>query len=474
MTVAGSLDTRGRARHLAVGGMVGRPAVVRLAFYVFYYALNASFVAEWFTVVLTLPTFVLCCVNLARIEEDRATARDMIWLVIYIFFVVAPCQSLFGGYFENDGPVQGLRFDAAVLATASLIVFLFLLVVTITTAVVDDPRRRRTVAFALRDGSFPLLVTANAAAFVLYVVAVGGLGNALADRLSKEEFSSPVATAFLAAQLVTALLCCVAVASRPRRLPRLAALALVLGLLLISQNPFNAARYFLLIAWLPVLLVWLRGRIGLGPFYVSALLGLLVLMPILNFTGRHGLTLSEATETIDLAKFLFKIPYVDVFDVLAYAVDVLQRQDFLWGAKTLSLVLFVVPRDLWTGKEVLLVKQLGEPLVEAGIAGTDNLSLFFAAEFYADLGLVGVAIGAFVVSLPLTVYGLDRTVTIDGHDLRGYVAMASAPILIRGPLGAVIPLTFLMLVLLAVATRLVCRRLRHATRADPRRAAAAT
>ncbi len=432
------------------------PTAIRLGFYVGYYALHVAFVSEAFTIAITLPTFLICCFNVARIEEDRATVHDMIWLCIYMFLVISPCQTLFNNYFESEGLMEGLRFETEDIVTATLIVVVFLLVATVTSIWVGRVGFKTVTAYELGDRSFRLILLGNLACFALYIASVGGLANALADRLSKEEFSGPVATAFLSAQLVTCLLGAAYVRVRPLRLSTGAGLALMLVLLFISQNPFNTARFFLLITWLPVLLIYLSGRISVPAFYLSALLGLVVLMPLLNFTGRHGESVSQALENVELAKFIFKIPYIDLLNLLAFAVEELKHHDYYYGAKTLSLLLFIVPREIWPGKEVLLGIELGNRLVDSGFAGTENLSMFFAAEFYADLGLTGVILGAFAVSLLLTVFGQNRIVLINGLNLPGFVLMAAAPILIRGPIGAVIPLPFLVLVVLWIARLVLC------------------
>jgi hypothetical protein len=442
------------------------PAAIRLCFYVGYYALHVAFISESFTILITLPTFLICCFNVARIEEDRATVQDMIWLCVYMFLVISPCQTLFDNYFEIEGLMEGLRFETDDILTATLIVVVFLLVATVTTVWAGRVGCKTVRAYELGGSGFRLILLGNLAGFALYIAAVGGLANALADRLTKEEFSEPIATAFLSVQMVTCFLGAAYVRSHPLRLSTGAGLALMLALLLISENPFNTARFYLLIAWMPVLLIYVSGRVRLPTFYVSALFGLLVVMPILNFTGRHGESLGQALEKVELTKFIFKVPYIELLNLLAFAVEELRRQDYYHGAKTLSLVFFIIPRAIWPGKEVLLGVELGNRLFDAGLSGTDNLSMFFAADFYADFGMIGVAVGAFVVSLLLTVYGLNRTVLIDGLNLPGFVVMASAPILIRGPLGAVIPLPFLVLVVLWIARLVLCSRV--ATYVDAR------
>lgn len=448
----------------------GFSSATRLLFYVGYYALNGWFTANLFSIILTMPTFAICCFNISRIKANYATVQDVIWFVVYLYFVIAPCQTLRLGYIENDGPVSGLYFDNAEIITAGLIVFLFVLVSSITTTLFAKDHRggEGTIEenYGLKDRMFPMIVLVNLFACFMFVMLMGGLGNVLADRLTRDTPAdvAPVAIAFLALQAVTCLFACVYVKCKPRQ-PIVAKLlvgcffSLIIAALLVSQNPFNAARFLLIETWFPVVLIFCSGKIKVLMFYCCAIVGLLVLMPVLNFTGRFGMSISQAAEHVDISEFIFKIPYLDVFDMLVYEVRYLHSEGFYWGGKTLSVMLFFIPREIWTGKETLIAKDMGAELVEMGTAGTDNLSLFFGGEFYADLGLLGVVAGAFIVALLLTVFGSNRPVRINGMDMRSFIFMAAVPILIRGPLAAVLPLFFLEMVALAILTRVLCERI---------------
>jgi hypothetical protein len=212
-----------------------------------------------------------------------------------------------------------------------------------------------------------------------------------------------------------------------------------------------------MIAWLPIVLVLVSGRIGIKTFYLSVQIGLIVVMPMLNLTTRSGASLAEAAEAVDVSNVL-TIPGLDLFDMLVYEVRYLELADFFWGTKTLGILLFFVPRGLWTGKETVLASDMGVVLADLGTAGTPNLSGFVAGDFYADLGTAGVAVGAVAISFLLTFFGSKRAVLVHGMDLRGFIFLASAPILVRGALGSVIALTFCELIFLAVLTRVLGRR----------------
>ena len=446
---------------------------IRLSFYVVYYLLNVAFSAELFSFALTFPVFLVCCFNIFRIKGRYARAQDMIWLIVYLFFVIAPCQSLRLGYFDNNGPVSGLYFDDTEIITAELIVFVFLVVATITTVLTSKLYSDgiKQTDYQMNHRPLVFLVSLNVFAFLVFVVLLGGIGAVLSDRLSRSDGADTpsIATLFLATQVITCFLTCIYFKTQPRgslvtSIKSFLACACVIALLLVSQNPYNSARFFLLMAYIPLLLIFLSGRVPVSLFYFGAMFGLIVLMPILNFTSRYGMSLSEASNQINISQYIFKAPFIDVFDMLVYEMRYLYNGPSLhygpqfWGRKTLGILLFFIPRSFWTSKETLIAQDMGDELVQMGTAGTDNLSMFFAGEFYADLGLVGVAIGAFFVSLFLTIFGLKQSTRINGLDLRSYIFMAAAPIVIRGPIGAVIPPLLLQLLVLTVLTRLICHR----------------
>jgi hypothetical protein len=449
----------------------GTSAAIRLLFFGLYYVVNVIFAADAFSVFITFPIFLVCILNVASIRQDYATPTDLVWMVLYFFFVIAPVQSLKAGYLDSDSPAAGIFFSEVELITAATIVLVFVVAATATTLVVRRLVPQTVVRlYTLNDRALPALMAIVVFAFAGFVYFNGGIENVLADRYSKANLdgSAGAASASLIALtvlLVACLFICVHATDKPHRSiwhrwRANLSCAVALALLLICQNPFNTPRFYLMIAWLPIILVFLSGRLGVKTFYLGALVGVFVLMPALNLTTRYGTSLIDAATHLDLSQFLLKTPGLDVFDTLLFEVRYLQSADFYWGQKTLGLIFFFVPRAIWTSKATLLTGELGSRLYDLGSAGTGNLSLFVAGDFYADLGLLGVALGATAISALLTVFGLRRLILVHGLDLRLFVFMASTPILIRGALGAVLPLTFLELIILAVLTRVLCRERR--------------
>src|SRR5215469_671481 len=89
----------------------GKSAAIRLTFFGLYYIVNVIFAADAFAVFITFPIFLVCLLNVATIREDYATPTDLLWMVLYFFFIIAPVQSLKGGYLDSDSPAAGIFFS---------------------------------------------------------------------------------------------------------------------------------------------------------------------------------------------------------------------------------------------------------------------------------------------------------------------------------------------------------------------------
>ncbi|PJG55632.1 hypothetical protein CVM73_08735 [Bradyrhizobium forestalis] len=434
--------------------------MMRISFLAGYYLLNCMFVAEPFSIALTLPLFLLCCLNLYLIEEPHFVAKDMLWLIVYLFFVIGPCQAIGAGYIgKSTGPVVGIPFSDAELVETSALVFLFFSVATVIGQIAKTPAQHsRAASLTMESQDAILLLIVNVGAFMGFVLFSGGIGNVLASRAEKlRDEASAVAAVFLALQIVSTAVIAAIYRSENKSPLTVFAIAPAIILLVVSQNPFNTARYFLVAAWLPVFFVFVKGRIGSIKAYAGIFASILVLMPVLSLTSRFGLG-RDALSAIDLQETFFRIPYIDVFDMLAYEIKYLEHSDYFFGQKTLGMLLFFVPRAIWTSKPTILAQDMGVELVDAKIAGTSNLSMFFAGEFYADFGMLGVVMGAALVALIILKTGIATKHLINGIEVRSFIYMAAIPILIRGPFGANAPLCCLELIFLAAISFFLGRR----------------
>jgi hypothetical protein len=390
----------------------------------------------------------------------------MFWFVYFIFFIIAPMQSLHGNYLTNDGPVSYFYFEQGEIFKAFSITWIFPFVLTIFSLLQrytsSGGEKNIQYEYYLKGEYFFVVFCVAIGGFLIFVLLSGGLSNVLAPRADKiRDEISPFATAALALQIVSTFLMVSMFASSRKFMTSLIVIFAMAGALLmlsIAQNPYNAARYFLIQSWLPIVLILIKGRLPALAFYWLCFVGLLVILPIVSLTGRFGAGVLEAVDNVDITKDFFQIPYVDVFDVLLYSVHYLEGLGYDYGIRTLGAMFFFVPRSIWEGKPFLLAQQIGEELVGLRLAGTDNLSFFFAGEFYADFGIVGV----FVLSL-ITVYLCKKffenyNFAFNGVFILEFIAISALPVVVRGPIGANASLVFMEIFFFVVCSKFFTRR----------------
>ncbi|WP_105386090.1 hypothetical protein [Neorhizobium alkalisoli] len=438
----------------------------RVSIYIFLWAINSFAVGDVDTVLLTLPTFLLCIFNVYRIKNRYLTAADMFWFVYFIFFVIGPIQTLSDNYFRKGGPVFGIYFTDGEIYTAAAVTFLFALSATVAglwMARDAKPSRPNVANYVIDSGMLVPLFGVVLLSFVAFVVFSGGIGNVLASRSERDADSVSLLRIFALASLLISTFFITAVVMRGRqngRSPGFSGFAILgcsLALLLVAQNPFNTPRYFLIQSWMPVMLLLLKGRLGAMPFYFACLFGMLVVLPITSLTSRFGTSIFEAIGNIDVKEDFFRLPYVDIFDLLLYEMKFIGDMGFSYGNRVLGALLFFVPRSIWTGKSQLLALQMGDELVAMKVAGTENLSLFFGGEFYADFGLVGVVVFGLLFSALYLRFLHNRKLLLNGFSIREFIIISATPIIVRGPIGANAPLIFLTLIFLAIYLRLLAR-----------------
>lgn len=447
--------------------------ISRMSFYVFLWIINSAAVGDTNTILLTLPTFLVCLFNIHRIRNSYLTVADMFWFVYFVFFVIGPIQSLSDNYFRKGGPVFGVYFTNGEILSAAAIAFLFALSATIAGLLSDritPPSSHQTKRCVIDSGILVPLSIIAVISFAAFVIFSGGLGNVLASRSQRDGEGVSLLRVFALASLIISTLFSIAIlmaGTQKGRSPGLFGVVVVVGslmLLAIAQNPYNTPRYFLIQAWLPVILLFLKGRLKALPFYIACLAGMLVVLPVLSVTSRFGTGIIEAMRNIDMREDFFRIPYVDGFDMLVYEIKYLGYIGFSYGERVLGAILFFVPRALWAGKSQLLALQMGDELTAMDVAGTDNLSLFFGGEFYADFGFLGVVIFGFIFSWIYLRFIHNKRILVNGLPLREFIIISAVPIIVRGPIGAnapliVVTLAFLFLYLHVFAhSRKVVRR----------------
>ncbi len=399
---------------------------------------------EIFPILLTAPLFIIVAANLGRIKSPYITRQDMFWFCIFLFFIVEPCQLIHNGSIgplNREAQVTTYIYSREEFVTAMTIVVVFTLAFSLASR-----RSRRSPnwdsAHHWTPLSPPILGLATASSFIMCIILSGGISNLMAPRM--DQHSDTLGMLFplaLAAQTVGTAM--IAASTREREgwdAQRLPYLVLALILLAVCQNPFNTPRFFLLAGWTPTLLALCKGRLRANWFYPLCLLAILILMPILSMTTRGGIsTLADLDSAVTWDSFR-QVPFLDAFDTLVHGVRYMGHTRLFHGDKTLAIVLFFVPRALWPGKPIVGGLDIGNDLFLAKMAGTPNLSFFVGGDLYMDFGFAAVLCGGLLCGYWFAKKPRYATAGYRGQDLYEYILIGSIPILVRGPLGAVLPL----------------------------------
>lgn len=419
--------------------------MLRLTFLTILYLAAMATSQEVFSIVLTAPLFIIIAINVQAIRTPFLTRDDVFWFCMFLFFVVGPCQMIHDNQIGNPAAetlVTTYEYSRAEFVQAMAIVVAFAGAFTVGVISRRNKKGAESQANA-RSINMPFLAWMVGLSFAMCIVLSGGLANLLAPRLDQDFDATykafPLA---LAAQTVATALIAASWREKLRwNNRRLPCLIIALALLAICQNPFNTPRFFLLAGWTPTLLALCRGRFRAALFYPACLFGVIVLMPILSATSRHGVTSLRDLDSVVTTENFRQAPFLDVFDTLVHSVRFMSYTPPFDGQKTLAIALFFVPRDLWPGKPIVGGLDIGNELHSVRMAGTSNLSFFVGGDFYMDFGFAGVLCGGFLCGYWFLMNSRGGAGRESSRDrILEYIIIGSIPILVRGPVGAVLPL----------------------------------
>lgn len=413
--------------------------MTRFWFVLALYAVNILAGHDLFATLLTLPLFWIVSYNLIKIKSEYLTKWDVLWFTIFLFFVIAPCQTMHDGTIIGEDAVTRYTYSDREYITAMSIVVAFTLAFTIGSRI--SFRQSGPPCVNGRPGlGVHSLTVITGLSFVAFVALAGGIANVLAPRLEKDTAAMNVTWLLaVAVQMVAATMIAASCRGKGKLdFSRVPYLGLAVGLLMISQNPFNSPRFFLLAAWAPLGLALAKGKLRAGAFYWLSLAGLVVLMPVLNVTTRFGMGASAADAVSPDA--LLQFPFVGGFDTLVHCVHYMATSTHMDGAKVVAILTFFVPRNLWPAKPIVGGLDIGNDLYRAKMAGTPNLAFFVGGDLYMDFGFLGVFAGGLLCGYLFCRANPGRLSWYCGQDVFEYILLANLPILVRGPVGAVIQL----------------------------------
>lgn len=432
------------------------------------YLANASFADEAYSIALTLPLVLFVAHTVYNIKNPLIVEDDALWFVVFLYFCIHPMQAIINSGVKANANSIPFSYRDYEVYYAFAIVYLFFAAFSL--AKFTPASKPSSVVFTFSAPSYETtLFLIVASCFPIFVIAYGP-SNLLAPRfLQSFTDTSSFAVFPLSAMSVATLLHASLLRAKMAR-NRLHAITVAYFiteciLLLVAKNPLNSARFHLLIIWGPIFLTLIRGRLGGVAFYVLALVGILVIFPILSYSTRFGLRGDEFRTVAAVKLDPFELQSVDVFKILVHAVQFMESSSLYYGEKITAIILWFAPRALWPEKPIVGGLDVGHDLLDRGLTGTDNVSFFVGGDFYMDFGFGGVLLGGFLVGL-IYYKMTSRLVLVGSQPLTRYIWVCALPILIRGPLGATIGLFSCELLILAVLTRVLGTRQTLSVRPD--------
>lgn len=392
------------------------------------------------TLIYVFPTWVVSFLASIRNKNERFDVIDMFWLLNQLSFVVAPLVTL-----REDGeaalfasgvivPLSGDSFYSYSQSVVTELYFMIFLVSLINFVFLPRTYRyERKKNFEIRFSTAQLILLFTIAV-ALEILMRGGLANTLAARRFKEDALGGVALILFRTLTLAVSLFLASKLKTERSWVKLPGYILLFGFMLILYNPFNAPRFLLLEALMPIILITFP-FIGLfRNFSIMLFGGMVFIMPILSETTRVGTNAS--IENVNFSPEFF-LGYLDQHKVLMHLIYMVRNEGYQFGHSTISVLLFFVPRSIWPDKPLVLGLEVGNELYGMGLVGTENLSGPIFGDLYYDFGLIGVALGGCMVAYAfrrLLVFGE----TINGIPALGILVMSTLPILFRGTVGAII------------------------------------
>lgn len=406
-------------------------------FHASIYIYSIMIAKDFSTLIYVTPIFLAILYKSVTTASQVLTLENFVLIVLSIFFILGPAQALVDG--QTSFSYQKLRptlfFDHEILKTFLILYIALFCIIFIGLKNVNSNVRKRNLVPHHKSLLFIFFLS-----FIGIIMLSGGYSNLSAGRYQKI-IEIPIYVIIPQSLFIISALFLLITYKRNFR-GKWALISqgfLVLCLLAFVFNPFNTPRFVLIMVWLPVLLIFLRGRLNYAAAAASVIASLLFILPLLSITTRAGSITSNTIEKIISLRDFQRIGFLDVFELMLHAVRYVSENGLAYGSNIQAIILSFVPRSIWPDKPLVSSKIVGATMVERGEAGTNNLSMFFAGDLYLDFGILGVIVGSVVIgSLFLWIRRKMHNQNVLDTNVLIFISIASSPILVRGPLAAVI------------------------------------
>ncbi|WP_221469236.1 O-antigen polysaccharide polymerase Wzy [Cohnella nanjingensis] len=163
-------------------------------------------------------------------------------------------------------------------------------------------------------------------------------------------------------------------------------------------SPFNTTRFY--IGFCLILIVYLFYYMKLKPSHFIWIIftGLLFVFPFLNMF-RYGISGYETPSLYHLMFDQLTELHFDAFANLAATMKYCAMHGYSYGYQMLGVLLFFVPREIWSGKPISSGEAIGDFVSGQYTLNFNNLSNPLPSEFFTNFGWTGVVIGAVLLAL---------------------------------------------------------------------------
>jgi hypothetical protein len=344
------------------------------------------------------------------VRADADTPADIaVFVFNWLFLDLAPKIQLIGA---PQQLVNTSSVNVGELATTNLVCALFMITFTLAygylskrSKAADVPKAAPAAttepsdAVAPTAGQLPFTGAAVVVAIGVCVLMVG-VAAPYAYRSVNAQVTSPVTlivNRFLLFVPSATLLILLNESIRSRRkwlFSRVCAIAVLILLVLITENPYTEKRNALGPLYLGLALIAFQGWFASRTRRMLLLVGSMVIgFPAISvFTHNHQQTLSTLTmsEVVNrIQEHYFSINY-DSWANIYTSVEVVNVHGLQWGKQLLGSILFFVPSSIWTTKPLATGIFLGNYLISNYSMWFNNLSAPLVAEGYLDFGYLGV------------------------------------------------------------------------------------
>ena len=332
------------------------------------------------------------------IKDNRIISTNKFyWYFQFVFMSIAPlCQSLSGYY------PWGVHIEESDIEAAICLVVLWNLIYM--AAYRRNKRRisaglvgRRVSAFVLayRDYSGMFMFGTFAFSVIGFMLLVKMIGFYNLFFRSENMLDIENSTInFIVRKFLTALpamVCAMYILTSKKKKSILTKIGIIITLAfaICSNFPTSTTRYWMGTIFIGIVLVAFVSRKESRIVDYGIVFGLLVAFPL--FYMFKTLTITDLfmgnVQFSGIVKSFNTVDF-DAFALVARAVRYVRENGITWGNQLLNIVLFFVPRSIWTSKPITT----NVLIASAQNQTFTNLSCPLAAEGYVDFGIVGVVL----------------------------------------------------------------------------------